>query len=385
MKKSDSDAFSSSIGVPFFSPLITKKDKQAVLRALESPLLTDGPKLREFENAFARFSGSKFAIGVSNATSALHLTIKSAGIGSGDEVIIPDMTFVATASAVLLSGATPVLADINDDLNISVKSIEKSITSKTKAILPVHFAGKPCNMIDIGRIGKKNNLIVIEDCAHSIGARYNKKHVGTFGSAGCFSFYPTKNITSIEGGMITTNSRKIAKYITTQRNHGILKSLKERYTHGKPWDYDVLEPGYNYRLDEIRSALGLSQLERINKLNSDRKKAFEYYNSKLSNVKGISTPEIQKGSTEAFHLYIIRVKDDYKMSRDALFKKMLSQGIQTSVHYKPLHKFTVFKKRAKIYDKLDNSKTAYKEEISLPFYPQISRAQQDKVIECIMQ
>ncbi len=384
MKITDGDAFSRSIGVPFFSPLITKKDKQAVLKALESPLLTDGPILREFENAFAKFAGAKFAIGVSNATSALHLTIKSAGIGNGDEVIIPDMTFVATASSVLLSGATPVLADINDDLNISVKSIEKSITSKTKAILPVHFAGKPCNMTDIGRIAKKNNLIVIEDCAHAIGSKYNKRHVGTFGSAGCFSFYPTKNITSIEGGMITTNSGKIAKYISTLRNHGILKSLKERYTHGKPWDYDVLEPGYNYRLDEIRSALGLSQLERINKLNSDRKRAFEYYNSKLDNVKGISTPKIQRDSTEAFHLYIIKIKKDYKISRDALFRKMLSQGIRTSVHYKPLHKFTVFKKKAKIYDKLDNSEMTYKEVISLPFYPQISRIQQDQVIECIV-
>jgi len=384
LKTNDGDAFSRSIGVPFFSPSITKKDKQAIFKALESPLLTDGPKLREFESAFAKFTGAKFAVGVSNATSALHLAIKSIGIGNGDEVIIPDMTFVATASAVLLAGATPVLADINEDLNISTKSIEQSITSKTKAILPVHFAGKPCDMTSIRRIAKKNKLIIIEDCAHAIGARYNKKHVGIFGSAGCFSFYPTKNITSIEGGMITTNSKEIAKYVSTLRNHGILKSLRERYTHGKPWDYDVLEPGYNYRLDEIRSALGLSQLKRINELNSDREKAFEYYNSKLNNVKGIITPKIGKDMQESFHLYIIRIQKEYKTSRDSLFKKMLTRGIRTSVHYKPLHEFTVFKRKAKIYDKLENSKRAYKEVISLPFYPQISQKQQDKVIKCIV-
>ncbi len=383
LKTSNSDPFSKSISVPFFSPLITKDDESIVLKALKSPLLTDGPKLREFEAAFAKFTGAKFAIGVSNATSALHLSLKAAGIGDGDEVIIPDMTFVATASAVLLTGATPVLADINQDLNISIDSIEKSLTKKTKAILPVHFAGKPCDMISIGKIARKNGITIIEDCAHAIGAKFKGKHVGTFGSAGCFSFYPTKNITTIEGGMVITNSKNIADYVSTLRNHGIMKSLKERYTQGKPWDYDVLEPGYNYRLDEIRSALGLNQLKRISELNLQRKKIFEYYNAKLAKRSGITTPEISEDAQEAFHLYIIRIKKEYGLSRDELFKKLLSHRIRTSVHYKPLHKFTVFKKKAKIYDKLENSKNAYNEIISLPFYPQISKNQQNKVIECL--
>jgi len=281
-----------------------------------------------------------------------------------------------------LTGATPVLVDVNDDdLNISVKSIENSLTSKTKAVIPVHFAGRACNMKKIMEIARKNNLRVIEDCAHAIGAKYDGKHVGTFGDAGCFSFYPTKNITTIEGGMVITKSKTIADHIRTARNHGITKSLTQRYSHGRPWDYDVTEPGYNYRLDEIRAALGISQLKRINILNQMRSKACEYYNSKLKTVKGIKIPISDKA--DAYHLYVIRIKNEYGVKRDQLFEKLLKNGIRTSVHYKPLHEFTVFKKRAKIYDKLDNSKQAYKEIISLPLYTRISRDIQDKVIAAI--
>lgn len=379
------DPFDSSIKVPFFLPQITRDDKRVVNNALSSTLLTDGPKLRQFELAFAKFTGTNFAIGVSNGTSALHLALKSIGIGKGDEVIIPDMTFVATASAVLFTGATPVLADINsEDMNISVDSIQRCITKKTKAILPVHFAGKICDINRIKKIAKSNNLIIIEDCAHAIGARSENKHVGSFGVAGCFSFYPTKNITTIEGGMVITNSKKIAQYVRSARNHGITKSLKQRFSHGKPWDYDVMEPGYNYRLDEIRSALGISQLKRIKKINLQRKKACQYYNSKLKNIKGMITPSISSNNDNAFHLYIIRIQKNFGLSRDRLFHKLLKHGIRTSVHYKPLHEFTIFRKKAKIYDKLDNTKQAYKEIISLPLYPQISRMEQDKVIDCII-
>ncbi|MEX0656170.1 MAG: DegT/DnrJ/EryC1/StrS family aminotransferase [Nitrosopumilaceae archaeon] len=385
MKIKTRDPFDSSIKVPFFLPQITRDDKRVVNNALSSTLLTDGPKLRQFELAFAKFTGTNFAIGVSNGTSALHLALKSIGIGKGDEVIIPDMTFVATASAVLFTGATPVLADINsEDMNISVDSIQRCITKKTKAILPVHFAGKICDINRIKKIAKSNNLIIIEDCAHAIGARSENKHVGSFGVAGCFSFYPTKNITTIEGGMVITNSKKIAQYVRSARNHGITKSLKQRFSHGKPWDYDVMEPGYNYRLDEIRSALGISQLKRIKKINLQRKKACQYYNSKLKNIKGMITPSISSNNDNAFHLYIIRIQKNFGLSRDRLFHKLLKHGIRTSVHYKPLHEFTIFRKKAKIYDKLDNTKQAYKEIISLPLYPQISRMEQDKVIDCII-
>jgi len=378
------DAFSDpSIKVPFFIPEISKEDKDSVSKALDAPLLTDGPKLREFESLFAKFAGAKYAVGISNATSALHLSLKAAGIVKGDEVIIPDLTFVATANAVLLCGATPVLADIDEDLNISVKSIKKNLTSRTKAILPVHMAGKATKIQAIAKIARANDLVLIEDCAHAIGARIGSRHVGTFGDAGCFSFYPTKNITTIEGGMVITNSKEIAKYIMTARSHGITRTLSQRYATGKPWDYDVIEPGYNYRLDEIRSALGISQLKRIKNLNLARKRACEYYNSRLAGIKGVVTSEIAQKNDNVYHLYIIKIQKKYGLSRDQVFKKLLESGIRTSVHYKPLHEFTAYKKMGKVFGPLTNVKRIYREIISLPLYPQITKHEQDLVIRCI--
>ena len=286
MKKTRTDAFeNNSIKVPFVVPNIEPSDKHAIEIPLKSTLLTDGPILKKFESAFSKFTGSKYAIGVSNATSALHLSLKSVGIEKDDEVIVPNITFVATANAVLYTGATPVLVDVNDnDINISIKSIEESITEKTKAIIPVHFAGKSCDMSAIQKLAKKNNLEIIEDCAHAIGTKFNKTHVGNFGKTGCFSFYPTKNLTTFEVGMIITNSKKIALKIRSMRNHGITKSLKERFSNGYPWDFDVSELGYNYRLDEIRSSLGLNQLKRLQKMNKLRQNASNYYKKQLNPI-----------------------------------------------------------------------------------------------------
>jgi dTDP-4-amino-4,6-dideoxygalactose transaminase len=370
--------------VPFFVPDITKSDKLAVMNALNSHMLTDGPQLRKFEQEFAKYTGSKYAIGVSNGTAALHLALKASGLKKGDEVIIPDITFVATANSVLLTGATPVLVDVNyDDMNISLDSIKQNITSKTKAILPVHIAGKICKMTQIKKIAKKNNLLLIEDCAHAIGTKLNNKHAGTFGSVGCFSFYPTKNFTTIEGGMVITNSKRIAEYVTSARSHGLTRSLADRYSKGKPWDYDIINPGFNYRLDEIRASLGLSQLKRINPLNSKRFLASKYYSKQLEEIPGIITPEIFKKKEHTYHLYIIRIKNEFGQNRDDVFKKLKKVGIQVSLHYKPLHRFSAYKNLTKTYGKLDNSKQIYKESLSLPLYPSISKKQQDIVINNI--
>jgi len=384
MKKND--AFNNSkIKVPFFVPNITSSDRNIVLKTLKQSLLTDGPKLREFEKLFAKFTGAKYAIGVTNATSALHLTLRSLGLGKGDEVIIPDETFVATANAVLLTGAIPILADVEDDgYNISLNSIKKNFTSHTKAVLPVHIAGKSCDIKKIKKFTDSKNILLIEDCAHAIGCRINKKHVGTFGTAGCFSFYPTKNITTIEGGMVITNSKKIADNIITSRNHGLTRTLSQRFTKGKPWDYDVINPGYNYRMDEIRAALGINQLKRIRKLNSLRKKACLYYNLKLQNIPGVKTPYLSKIEDDVNHLYMIRIGKEYGISRDSLFLKLQKLGIRTSLHYKPLHEFSAYKKLAKHYDSLKNSKKLYPEIISLPLFPDITKKQQDYVVQCIV-
>jgi len=382
-KRKNSDAFNdSNINVPFVLPEITGVDKKAILATLNQNLLTDGPKLKEFENKFAKFTGASYAIGVSNATAALQLSLKAIGIRKGDQVIVPDLTFVASINAILFTGATPVIVDIDkEDYNISIDSIKKSLTKKTKAIMPVHFAGKSCRMQEIQTIAKKNNLKVIEDCAHAIGGKLNKKHVGTFGDAGCFSFYPTKNLTTLEGGMVITNSKKISETIKTLRNHGITKSYQDRFTKGKPWEYDVSIPGYNYRLDEIRATLGISQLKRIVQNNLKRKKAALYYNLRLKNNKSIITPKILKDEDHACHLYVLRFKKQGKFSRDDLFIKLLKNGIRSSVHYKPLHTFTAYKRNAKIFDNLTNTKKIYKEIISLPLYPQITRKKQDLVLQ----
>lgn len=368
--------------VPFFKPWITNEDKKNVLNALDSTFLTSGPKLEKFEKAFSKMTNSKYAIGVSNATSALDLSLKAIGIKPNDQVIIPDLTFVATASAIINNRAIPILAEVSDDLNISIESIKEKITKKTKAILPVHFAGKSCNMKEIIKIARKHDLKIIEDCAHAIGTKFDKKHVGTFGNAGCFSFYPTKNITSIEGGMIITNSKQIEEFVKNARNHGLTKTLQHRYSKGNPWEYDVVKAGHNFRLDEIRSSLGLSQLKRISKLNSLRRKASRYYNSKLESVKGIKIPEVT--NNDSCHLYIIRVQKEYGMNRNSLYKKLLRSGIQTTVHYKPLHKFSLFEKSTNATKKFPITEKIFDEILSLPLYPQITKTEQNRVINCII-
>jgi perosamine synthetase len=379
------DPFTSSKNnIPFFLPKLTKDDVHAVVKSLKSPLLTDGPTLELFEKKFASFTGTKYAVGISNATSALHLALKSIGIGKNDEVIIPNLTFVATANAVILCGATPVLADVSPiDLNLSPKSIEENISKKSKAVIPVHFAGKSCDMKSIKKLAKKNNLSIIEDSAHAIGTTLQNKHAGTWGDAGCFSFYPTKNLTTIEGGMVITNDKKIYDKVKSLRNHGLSKNLSQRYSSGYPWEYDIAEPGYNYRLDELRSSLGLNQLKKLRRLNKMRKQVANYYDLKLEKVNGISLLKNIINSKDSNHLYIIKILKDYGISRNKLFENLKNIGIRTTVHYKPLNHFHGLKKFVKSYGSLENSEKLYDEIISLPFYPQIPKKDQNFVIDAI--
>ena len=373
-----------AIKVPFFLPYVDSKDIIEIKKAALSSFLTNGPKLDLFEQKFKKFTKSKYAVGVSNATAALYLSLKALGIKKNDEVIIPDLTFAATANSVLQTGATPVLADIDEEtLNISAESIIKNINRKTRAIIPVHLAGTPCDMQKIMRIARSNSLKVVEDCAHGIGTSYNKKHVGNFGNAGCFSFYPTKNLTTIEGGMVITNDKKIADFIQLARNHGMSRSLMSRYSTGKPWEYDIKDIGYNYRLDDIRSALGISQLQKLRILNKKRLIAFHYYNKGLKNIPGLIVPNEKNFKNGSCHLYIIRVTADAKISRDKLFYSLQKKGIGSSVHYKPLHEFTLFRKKGVSRNSVSVSKRIYKEILSLPMYPQLARSSQDYVIKSI--
>jgi len=371
--------------IPFFIPKITKDDQKKMLEIFNSSILTNGPNTEKFEKIFAKFTNSKYATAVSNATSALHLSLMSLGIGKNDEVIVPNMTFLATANSVLMAGAIPVLADVNYfDHNININSIKNSITKKTKAIIPVHLAGKSCKMDDIVKIAKKNHLYIIEDCAHAIGTKFKKRHVGTFGEAACFSFYPTKNITTLEGGMIISNSKKISDTTKISRNHGITRTLKERYTIGHPWEYDVKESGYNYRMDEIRAVLGINQLKRIKNINSIRRKSFKYYCQQLFNIDGLELPNTDNLNDNACHLFRINIDEKkFGQNRNTVFEKLLKKNISTSVHYKPLNLFTLFKKKSKIYSPLKNSLKIYEQTLSLPFYTGITQNEQDVVVNAL--
>ena len=305
------------------------------------------------------------------------------GIGKGDEVIIPDLTFVADANAVLACNAKPILTDINkEDFFLSISNIKKNITKKTKAIIPVHIYGQVCNIDEILDVAKDNNLKVIEDCAHAVGTFHKSKHAGTMGSTGCFSFYPTKNITTAEGGMVITNSKSIAEKVRQLRSHGMTRSLKSRYSSGYPWVFDILEPGYNYRLDEIRASLGISQLRRIKKINELRKKASTYYNKNLQDIPGIILPNIVNDRSHSYHLYTIRVTKDFKLSRNQLYKKFKNHGITTTVYWMPIHKYTAYRKFVKKSNVINTTK-AYEEILGLPLFPNISKKHQDAVIKVI--
>tara|TARA_Y100000748_G_C15486482_1_gene484925 strand:- start:498 stop:1652 length:1155 start_codon:yes stop_codon:yes gene_type:complete len=368
---------------PAYEPWISNEDKKIVHETLKQTMLTLGPKLEKFENDFCKYSKAKYAVAVSNCTAALHLSLMALGIGKDDEVIIPDLTFVADANAVLACNAKPILTDINkENFFLSISNIKKNITKKTKAIIPVHIYGQVCNIDEILDVAKDNNLKVIEDCAHAVGTFHESKHAGTMGNTGCFSFYPTKNITTAEGGMVITNSKRIAEKVRQLRSHGMTRSLKSRYSSGYPWVFDIVEPGYNYRLDEIRASLGITQLKRIKKINELRKKASAYYYKNLQNISGIILPDMVNDKSHSYHLYTIRVTKPFKLSRNQLYKKFKDNGITTTVYWMPIHKYTAYRKFAKKSNVINTTKT-YDEILGLPLFPNITKKHQDAVIKII--
>jgi|TARA_B000000460_G_scaffold24582_1_gene15908 dTDP-4-amino-4,6-dideoxygalactose transaminase len=373
----------SKIKYPAYQPWITDSDKKIVEKVMGQNMLTLGPQLEKFEKAFSKYTGSKHAIAVSNCTAALHLSLKAIGVKENDEVIIPDLTFVADANAILACNAKPTIVDINkDNFFLSITNLKKNITKKTKAIIPVHIYGQACNIQEIFDVAKDNSLKVIEDCAHAVGTFSNSKHVGAIGDTGCFSFYPTKNMTTAEGGMVITNSKKIADKIRQLRSHGMSKSLKDRYSKGYPWIFDITEPGYNYRLDEIRSALGISQLKRIKKINELRRKAASYYYSKLKEIPGIILPDMVNDNTHSYHLYTIRITNKFRLSRNQLFNKLKDNGVRTTVYWMPIHEYTAYQKFSKASN-VKNTTKMYNEILALPLFPTISKKHQDRVINVI--
>jgi len=373
----------SKIKFPAYEPWISKEDEKIISKTLKQSMLTLGPQLEKFEADFCKYSKAKYAVAVSNCTAALHLSLMALGIKENDEVVIPDLTFVADANAVLACNAKPVVADINkENFFLSISNVKKNITKKTKAIIPVHIYGQVCNIDEILDLAKDNNLKVVEDCAHAVGTFHKSKHVGTMGNTGCFSFYPTKNITTAEGGMVTTNSKEVAEKVRQLRSHGMTKSLKSRYSSEYPWVFDIIEPGYNYRLDEIRAALGVTQLKRIKKINELRKKASLYYHKNLKNIPGIILPDMVRDRSHSYHLYTIRVTKPFKLSRNQLYKKLKNNGIRTTVYWMPIHEYAAYRKHTKKSNVVNTAKI-YDEILALPLFPNISKKHQDAVIKVI--
>ncbi|MBS3926354.1 MAG: DegT/DnrJ/EryC1/StrS family aminotransferase [Nitrosarchaeum sp.] len=333
--------------VPYYVPWITDNDRRNVQKSLKQRWLTDGPFLDKFENKFRQYIDVKFSSGVGSATQALHLSMRALGLSPGDEVIVPTFTFASTANAVLYCGAKPILTDVDSEtFNISPKEIVKNITKKTKAIIVVHYGGQSCDMNEILSIGKKYKLKVIEDCAHALGSTFKNKKCGSIGLTGCFSFYPTKIITTGEGGMVTTNDKSILNKVNNLKSQGMSIQAKERETKAV-WKYDIIDLGYNYRLDEIRSSLGLSQLNRVTEINQKRIRIAQKYNKLIKKINGLSIPIKKSDRNHIYHLYTIKVEKEYPITRDELFANLFKKGIGTSVQYYPLHLMSLYQQTYK--------------------------------------
>jgi len=353
--------------IPISRPLIGEEEIAAVEQVLRSGKLAQGEKVAEFEGAFAKYCGTKYAVATDNGTSALIVALTAAGIGPGDEVITTPFTFIATANAIIFTGAKPVFADIDPStFNINPELVERVITKKTKAILPVHLYGLMADMPTINSIAKNHELIVVEDAAQAHGADIRGKKAGSWGLAGTFSFYPTKNMTTGEGGIITTNDETLANKARIFRNQG----MEKRYYH------DII--GYNFRMTDIAAAIGIEQLRKLEKFTKARIRNANYLTKKLITMNlELKTPFVPKGYRHVFHQYTIRVKN-----REEIIKKLDEAGVGYGIYYPvPVHKQKPFK--AYSNQKFPESEKASKEVISLPIYPLLTSKHLDAVANAL--
>lgn len=323
----------------FGSPLIEQPEIEEVVASLKSGWLGTGPKVHEFEEMFKKYKEVKFAMALNSCTAALHLSMLAIGIKPGDEIIVPTMTFSATANAVIHAGGKPVFADCEKDtINIDPENIERKVTPKTKAIIPVHFAGRPCNMNAIMDIAKKYNLKVVEDCAHAIEAEYHGEKIGTFGDLGCFSFYVTKNIVTGEGGMAITNNEDYANKIKILALHGMSKDAWKRFSDEGYKHYQVVFAGFKYNMMDLQAAIGIHQLPRVDRYWKRRQEIWNRYNEAFKNFPVFTPALIKPNTRHAYHLYTLLLDiDNLKITRDQFLNEMTKRNIGVGVHYIALH------------------------------------------------
>lgn len=367
--------------IPYGKQTIDQDDIQAVVDVLKSDFLTTGPKIAEFEQTVADYVGAKYAVAISNGTSALHAACFAAGIGPGDEVITTPLTFAASANCVLYCGGTPVFADVDPKTyNIDPEDIRRKITDRTKAIIAVHLAGQPCDMDAIHSIAHEYGLIVIEDGAHALGSVYKGKKVGSLSDMTTFSFHPVKPITTGEGGMIVTDNEDFYKKMILFRSHGITRDDSMMTRNDGPWFYQQFDLGYNYRITDIQCALGCSQMKKLDRFLARRKEIVARYNEAFADCDNIITPYQLSDTESGWHLYIVQVKN---CDRRQVFEAMREKGIGVNVHYIPVYMHPYYQEHGYENVHCANAEEIYSHIISLPLYPGLTSEQQDYVIDTL--
>ncbi len=367
--------------IPLSDVDLGQEEAAAVQQVIQSHWLSMGTVTQQFEQEFAAYVKARHAIAVTNATAALHLACLAIGLKPGDEVIMPALTFVATANAVRYTGATPVFADIESEdwLNLSPQAVAASLTPRTRAIVVVHYGGYPCDMPAIMHLARQRGLRVIEDAAHAIGSELDGQKLGTWGDIGCYSFFSNKNMTTGEGGMLVTHNDALAEHMRLLRSHGMTSLSWDRY-QGHAWSYDVVDLGYNYRIDELRSALGRAQLGRLEQNNARRRTLTALYREWMRElVPEVNLPFSAERGLSACHLFPILLP--MEVNRNHFMEAMKSSGIQTSIHYPPVHQFRIYRSGPT----LPITERAAAREVTLPLYPTMDEADVEFIAQAARQ
>jgi perosamine synthetase len=376
----------SEVVVPFHQSSVGAEEAEAAADVIRSGWLTMGPRTIEFEKKFADYVGAKHAIAVNSCTAALHLALEACGIKAGDEVLVPATTFVATSEVVIYCGARPVLVDIDPvTLNISPADAERRITPRTRAIIPVHMAGQPCDMVAINALAQIHGLHVIEDAAHALPASYRGTMIGSLSEITCFSFYATKTLTTGEGGMLTTNNDAIAERVRILRLHGIGRDAWKRYSSEGSWYYEVLTTGFKYNTTDIMSAIGLVQLGKCDAMLAKRALIAQKYDRAFSNVPALEHPTNLSDRESAHHLYILRLNRDLlSIGRNEFIQKLKDREIGVSVHFIPLHMHPYYRETYGYNpEDLPVAAREFERYLSLPLFPDMTDEQIDYVIDSV--
>jgi len=373
--------------VPFCIPWTDESEIREVSEAIHSGWLTTGPKVAAFERAIARYVRARHAVAVNSCTAALHLGLAASGVGPGDEVITSPYTFAATGEAILYLGARPVFADIVPaTLNIDPVEVRRAITRRTRAIVPVHIAGLPCDMGPILTLARRRGIHVIDDAAHALGSSVDGRPIGSISEMTCFSFYATKNLTTGEGGMLTTDDARLAERVRRLSLHGLTHDAWKRYTRAGNWRYDVVEMGYKYNMTDLAAGLGLAQFKKFGQIQARRRRLARRYTSALQECGAFDLPAESPGTVHAWHLYILRLRSGMlRIGRDHLIDLLRRRGIGTSVHFLPLHLHSLYRKRfgyrGGSYPRAEMESSRA---LSLPLYPSLTPGAQDGVIGAIL-